>query len=139
GPWHAVRGRNVWYAKRTVRREDGKQTVQPMHRFLLGVTDPKVCVDHINHDGLDNRLSNLRLATTAQNLANRRTPTYNKSGFLGVTWNRRNGKWTAHLSIDGRRRSLGTFNDVRTAAMARDYAALQKSGEFASLNFPTTD
>src|SRR5688572_29872489 len=71
--WHASRKRTVVYARTSVKDGDGpNRRSMPMHRLILGVTDPRIEVDHINGNGLDNRRSNLRLATHADNSANRR-------------------------------------------------------------------
>jgi len=50
----------------------GKLRYILMHRFILGLKDPKVVVDHKNHNGLDNRRENIRPCTHAENMANRR-------------------------------------------------------------------
>lgn len=91
-------------------------------------------VDHRNHDGLDNRRGNLRLATRAQNLANRGLLRNNTSGFKGVCWDRSRKKWLAYIDVAGRRRHLGRFGDRGDAAGAYNEAALKYYGEFACLN-----
>lgn len=63
--WWAEHRRGTTYARGRV--NDKKQY---LHRVLLAVDDPHVAVDHANGNGLDNRRSNLRLATPAQNAAN---------------------------------------------------------------------
>lgn len=72
--WHAMvlREGNLIYASRAVRGADGKQHPLMMHRFILN--PPKgVEVDHMNGNALDNRRSNIRLASRAENLRNRKT------------------------------------------------------------------
>ena len=102
-----------------------------MHRFLLDAPVGLV-VDHINHDGLDNRRSNLRLATYAQNAANRRRGKTN-SGYKGVTWT--GTAWSAAAFVRGKRRHLGTFGTPADAARAYDRAIQNEYGEFACTNF----
>jgi hypothetical protein len=72
GPWHAVNDhhKNVYARHSTPHNAKGKQQSVSMHRFILGVTDPKTKVDHRNRYGLDNRRENLRLPTDSQNGAN---------------------------------------------------------------------
>ncbi|MBY0254537.1 MAG: HNH endonuclease [Methylobacterium organophilum] len=102
-----------------------------MHRLILGVTDPKIFVDHIDMDGLNNRRSNLRLATATQNNIHRTMP--NKTGFRGVTRFRKG--FRASIYVDGK----ALFSPMRLSAedAAREYDAFARRyhGEFAVLNF----
>lgn len=80
-----------------------------MHREILG-TDQ--FVDHINHNTLDNRKSNLRIVTKAQNMMN--------SNFKGVSPN--GCKWYAHIKINQKMLNLGNYLDEEEALYARWYA-----------------
>lgn len=94
-----------------------------LHRVLMAA--PKgVQVDHINGDGLDNRRSNLRLATSRQNLVNR--PSWGKSGYRGVSLHDC-GRWRAEC--DGR--YLGLYDTAEEAAAAYAVAAIEAYGDFA--------
>lgn len=109
-----------------------------MHRLLMGVTDPNVQVDHVNHDTLDNRRCNLRIATGCENTRNRRLPQHNTTGYLGV-YRRPSGRWGAQIetSLGGARVCLylGEHDDQADAAKVRDAAAIRIHGDFAMLNF----
>lgn len=131
GPWSAFRRNRTFYARRTV-RSAGRETSLYMHRVLLD--SPRV--DHANGNGLDNRRSNLRSASHAENMRNARRRTDNTSGFKGVSWAKRRGRWTAAIHVDCRRIHLGSFDDSASAARAYDVAAIQHFGKFAALNFP---
>lgn len=135
--WVALVVRNVVYAVRRFKRDDGKWTTTYLHRFLMG--EPKgLMVDHIDGNGLNNQRSNLRLATNSQNQANARKSVTNKSGYKGVhwvSWGKAGGKWRANVSVGGQRKIVGYFSCPAEAAKARDKAALELHGEFASLNF----
>jgi hypothetical protein len=107
-----------------------------LHRLLLNAP-PELQVDHINGDGLDNRRSNLRLATGSQNQGNSRKRRDGvTSQYRGVSWNKRAGKWQALLRREGKLQYLGYFSDEEAAARAYDAAALEQWGSFARLNFP---
>ena len=93
-------------------------------------------VDHINHDTLNNCLSNLRLATYSQQAQNRRLRSNNISGYRGVYFRKDSGRWRAQISVNGKQIHLGHFNDPIEAAHAYDSAARIHHGEFAQLNFP---
>ena len=125
--WHATSTRGLWYA----RREIGGRA-QMMHSLL--VNSP--LVDHVNGNGLDNRRSNLRPATPAQNMQNRMRFRTARSQFKGLLWCHRDGRWRARITVIGKRIDLGRFSDERDAALAYDMAARQHFGEFAALNFP---
>lgn len=72
-------------------------------------------VDHINGNGLDNRIENLRACTKSQNMMNMATPKHNTSGFKGVGWSKQMNKWRAHISLDGKLMHLGYFDDIEAA------------------------
>jgi hypothetical protein len=93
-------------------------------------------VDHINHDGLDNRRVNLRLATHAENMRNRVKRINCSSEYKGVCWYKPNKKWQAEIRIDGKQKRLGRFESEIEAAKAYDIAAIGAYGEFCCLNFP---
>jgi hypothetical protein len=105
-----------------------------MHRVILGLPPKNPHVDHKNHDRLDNRRSNLRIVTQAQNNTNRRKRAGTSSRFKGVTWSKPRQKWEAQIQVDGWHRMLGRFATEEEAARAYNQAALAAWGEFAFLN-----
>ena len=136
--WHAVKfgtkARPLVYAARNA-KIDGAWKLLLMHRALLGAPRGFV-VDHINHDGLDNRRVNLRLCTQRENMKNARSGS-NKTGFRGVSRTSPN-RFTACIHANGRSKYLGCFETPEAAAAAYDAAATEQFGEFAQPNFPTT-
>lgn len=121
------------YAHSTATR-DGVETSIYMHALILPV-DPPLTVDHRDCNPLDNRRSNLRVATRADQQHNKRAQCNNRSGFKGVSWHRLRGRWRATIQIDGRHRHLGLFDDPADAARAYDEAAIAAWGDFARANF----
>ena len=106
-----------------------------MHR-VINKTPPGMQTDHINGNGLDNRKENLRSCTRTQNKANVKMNRNNKSGYKGVSREKKRKTWRAHIRIGGKGRALGRFDILEEAARAYDRAAREKFGEFARLNFP---
>lgn len=106
---------------------------EPMHRVILGLkpNDPRQ-VDHRNHNGLDNRKENLRLATHAQNMANRRRNGSHQNQFKRVAMDR--GRWVAKITVNRRSLCLGGFATPEEAAMRYNVAARKYFGEFACFN-----
>ena len=95
-------------------------------------------VDHIQHaDGshTQDRLSNLRVASSSQNGMNQRIARNNTSGYKGVSWEKKANKWRATIVSCGRTKYLGYFPTAEAAALAYDKAAKELHGEFAELNF----
>lgn len=140
-----------WYAsvkdhRRVVaisgKRVNGRTKHTVMHRFLLGVTDPKILVDHKNGNTLDNTRANLRPCTSAQNSKNYRKTTKKKtSQFKGVCFTGRAllRPWVAQIRIGGKPTNLGYFPDENEAAKAYDAAARKHYGEFALCNFSSLE
>lgn len=91
-------------------------------------------VDHIDGDRLNNTRVNLRICTQSENSKNRCVPKNNKSGFKGVCWSKRSGKWVAQLTANGRVMHLGLFTCPTAAALVYNAAAIKHHGEFAKLN-----
>ena len=104
------------------------------HKLILGASND-VEVDHINLNRFDNRRSNLRIASHAENQRNRRAHRDNQSGFKGVCLNTHTGKYFAYINADKKRTYLGSFATSVQAAKAYDDAAIILHGEFARLNF----
>ena len=124
-----------FYASRKARKEGGGQRTEYMHRSIMG--DPKgMMVDHRNHNTLDNRKDNLRIVTRAENMRNTQARRGSSSKYLGVSWYKPREKWRAQISVDGKRKYLGIFENEVEAALAYDLAAIEHFGEFANLNFP---
>lgn len=110
----------------------GKKTTVVMHKLITGYAQ----TDHINHNGLDNRRSNLRPANDSENGANARRGGYGSSQYRGVHRRTATSSWIAQIGIGGKIRYLGAFASEVEAALAYDAAALEARGEFAFLNFP---
>ena len=86
---------------------------------------PPATIDHINGDGHDNRIDNLRAVSLAENNKNVRAGRRNKSGVIGVTWCGRYSKWYACIGVDGRTIALGRHNCLTAAAIARKAAEVR--------------
>lgn len=87
-------------------------------------------IDHIDGNGLDNRISNLRAATKSLNAVNMDITAANTSGYRGVSWSKRYRKWVAKIKVDGRQQYIGSFSDKASAAQAYQKKALEIFGEF---------
>lgn len=134
---HPGRGGHICAARGV--RNGGGHTTELLHRVILArklrrPLRPGEQVDHINGNPLDNRRSNLRLATHAQNMRNSRA--LSASGYKGVTWHKQCRKWRAEIQHNGQKRHLGLYTSRIEAARAYDDAARQLFGPYAALNFP---
>jgi hypothetical protein len=123
--WHVHKG----YVATTLGSGSEAQRLY-LHRLLVP-TDEAV-VDHKNGDRLDNRLGNLRPASTSQNGANVSRLSTNKSGFKGVVKHGR--KFRAYVHKSGRTQYLGTFDTAKEAACEYDRNAKKLFGRFAKTN-----
>jgi len=132
--WYAARNKGTFYAVTGWWSKSDKKNIKiKMHRAIIDVPEGFV-VDHINHNGLDNRKANLRLATFAQNARNSRRR-QNCSGYKGVCFTKNRGKYRAVIWHNNKRIHLGYFNSPHQAAKAYDTAAKKYHKDFAVLNF----
>ncbi len=105
-----------------------------MHNVILGNTPTGLTPDHKNRNRLDNRKSNLRFCTVAENLRNSGAGKNNTSGFKGVSWVKRDMVWRARIFVDNKELNCGHFDNKIEAAKAYNVAASRHFGEFACLN-----
>jgi len=137
GKYHTHQVRRRIYAIRNRRREDGSWTNRLLHQDVLDLpfqNPPQV--DHIDGNGLNNRRSNLRLVTNAENQrAKQRKRLGCSSQFRGVSWDKVNRNWEAHIKVSGKKYRVGRFNNEIDAAKARDRKAIELFGPIAHLNF----
>lgn len=101
-----------------------------LHNFIMNPEDDMI-VDHIDGNPTNNRRSNLRLCTEAQNSKNKSIQRNNTSGHKGVHLNKKSGKWVSRISVDGKRIVLGTFDKFDDAVNARKEADEKYFGEFS--------
>lgn len=105
-----------------------------VHRIIWKMyygEDPKELIDHIDGDRSNNRIENLREATRSQNNKNLTgLKSNNTSGCTGVHFHTRFGKWVARISILGKHKHLGYFDNKEDAIEARIKAAKEQYGEF---------
>jgi hypothetical protein len=92
-----------------------------LHRFVMGLKDPNLVIDHINGDTLDNRKCNLRVITRSENNKNMRKRINNTSGFQGVFL--KDGLWAAKIELGGKVYYLGSFDSKEHANIAYKTAA----------------
>lgn len=106
-----------------------------LHRKILNLEygDNK-CVDHINHDKMDNRKSNLRIVTNQQNMMNQKLKDCNTSGVTGVHWDNTNGYWVAQIGYNKQKIHIGNFSNFDEAVKARKKAEEKYFGEYSYNN-----
>lgn len=100
-----------------------------IHRLVMDCPDDKV-VDHINHNTLDNRKSNLRICTKYENSKNAQLSKNNTSGTTGVYWNKLKNKWQAGIKVNYKQIHLGYFDTKEEAVEARKQAEIDYFGEY---------
>ena len=104
-----------------------------LHRLIINVDDPKLYIDHINGNSLDNRRKNLRVCTNAENQWNCGKKSTSKQKYKGVRQTRY-GTYEARIRYGGKRHHLGTFKTIEEAVKVYNEKALEVHGEFAYVN-----
>jgi len=114
--WHAVYNATAdsYYARRNETLLTGKRILIWMHRQILGLKrGDKRTGDHIHHDTLDNRRSNLWIVTYRENSQNRRD---GSSKYPGVHLIKKYLKWKAQIKINKKIKYLGLFDTEKEAS-----------------------
>ena len=140
GMWWAIMNTHQSRSGHALHKTGGRKNVirHWMHRVIMErivgrPLDRAEVVDHINGNGLDNRRSNLRLATVGQNNFNVGLRSSNTSGYKGVSWRPEKRKWYVEIRAYGKRVRLGYFNSAEEGYEAYCEAAKKLHGEFARL------
>ena len=106
------------------------QRLYRVHRLVFlyfhGFMPPQV--DHIDGDRMNNKIDNLREATSTQNNQNRKATS--SSGVKGVVWHKQSKKWVASICINRKSVHLGSFLSIEDAAFAANKARQLEHGEF---------
>ena len=94
-------------------RKDNKTYTNDIHRLVaiafIANIETKKCVDHIDNNKHNNNVKNLRWATRRQNSQNASLSSKNTTGFKCVRWNKNTNKWSAHITINGKSITLGSY------------------------------
>lgn len=128
--WLALKSGNTFYAS----RHPANKCVIWMHREILN-TPIGFFTDHINRNGIDNRKSNLRICSKAENCHNQKYRKNNKSRFKGVCFHKASGKWQSQIMINYKTIHLGIFSNEVDAAREYDIKSKELHGQFAYTNF----
>lgn len=119
------------YAATSYREKGKNPKTLLMHRFIL--PPGSKIVDHINHNGLDNRKENLRICTYQENSRNQKSKV-GSSKYKGVSFHKTQNKFFAYIRHNGKLMYLGRFDTQEMAAITYNAKAKELFGEFAFLN-----
>lgn len=96
----------------------GRRCFTMFHRLVMKACQGQV-VDHINRNRADNRKGNLRCCTRFENNLNRGRRSTNKSGVIGVHYDKKRHKWIANITYNKRRIFIGRYSSKDEAIKAR--------------------
>ncbi len=131
--WHLVTTKGKKYAATITPTPGNRRSKTYLHRMIFGASEA-LQIDHINNNGLDNRLDNLRQVSSLQNKYNRSRQRNNKSGIPCVFWSKKHGKWRAEIQHQKNNIIVGYFADIEQAATA---VALKRSELYDAIGMPS--
>ena len=103
-----------------------KQMQLRVHRIIWEMHRGKIrkglFIDHIDGNGLNNKIENLRLVTPVGNCKNLAKQRRNKSGYTGVRWDKNRGKWFVHITLKNKMYNLGRYKSKKEAVLVRKRA-----------------
>ena len=130
-----VRSRGWHLSKRGYIAGKDHRKEKPLHKFIIKA-DSSFDVDHINREKTDCRKINLRVCTHQENCFNQGKRITNTSGYMGVSFSKRSGKYESYINHNGIKHHLGLFETAEEAARVRDRHAIEYFGSICYLNFP---
>ena len=119
---HCPQGRTVY---RQIEISGAKHYAHRLACLYVHGKLPDNQIDHIDGNGSNNWITNLRDVTHAENQKNKQIFSNNTSGCTGVGWDRRESMWHAQISISGKNKHLGYFTGVENAIAARKSAEIE--------------
>ena len=124
------------YFKVDLRFNNKRKTIR-IHKLVANafIKNPqnKRCVDHIDRNRKNNHISNLRYATDSENGMNKIKQSNNTTGYVGVTYDKRRGKYQARYSLNGKLKHIGYYNTALEASEAYQAKIKVVFGEFANI------
>lgn len=133
--WYAWKWGYSFYAIRNIPATNSQpRTSVKMHRIIMQIDDRKTHIDHIDQNGLNNQINNLRTCSRSQNMANRKSRKNSTSKYLGVSFNKQKNKWVAQIGKNGKIYHIGVFYSEKEAAQAYNLKANEVHGAFANIN-----
>lgn len=103
--WYCHKPKNTYYVITNLKLLNKKSESLKLHQLILPCEGP-LMIDHKDRNGLNNRLSNLRIVTNRVNTENKRN---NTSGYTGVTWDKDYKRYVARIWFKGKNKYLGGF------------------------------
>lgn len=100
-----------------------------IHHIIMNTNS---LIDHIDRNPLNNKKSNLRIATKSTNAMNSKLRLDNTSGIKGVSWNKQKSKWEVYINKDNTRIRLGYYKNLKDAAFKRVDAELMYFKEYCN-------
>lgn len=125
--WHIENSRaNLQYGQASTNGKLPSKTIR-IHRLII---PDSVQIDHINHNGLDNRKSNLRTCNNRENNCNKNFSRNPKSGYTGIRYNEKANSYYVRMMVNKREISLGHYKSLEEAIEARKQGEEKYFGEF---------
>lgn len=123
------------YAVTSSGKKKGLSKALKMHRSIMGVTNPKDQIDHINRNKIDNTRCNLRICSNTHNSYNRSGNKNSITNYKGVKLeNNKLNPYSARIIFDKKYIYLGAHKTAEIAAMVYNVQARIHFGEFAYIN-----
>lgn len=129
--WTLFKSEKWQYAIRTEYKNGSQKTIY-MHRDIMGVTDPKVYVDHRDHDGLNNQKSNLRISDNRFNQYNVGKKSTSKQKYKNIR-KLSGDRWQVRVRTPKGNRVERVVYSEEDAVKLYNELALKYHGEFAYL------
>lgn len=130
--WWSPHSKSFYAVRNEYTPGDRKHPKRLIMARVIMAAQKGVVVDHWDHNTLNNRRYNLRVASYSQNGCNKSKQKNNTSGYKGVYWHPQGGKWRAAIWINKKRTHIGLYDTPELAHKAYVLAAKDLHKEFAS-------